>query len=83
MRGWGGASGQDRKFPGWSLCEERVTFVSSLYSPCSFLSSQPCLCVCVHLSVTASALNSLVAEETIKVPEEQAAEILFIAAVGC
>lgn len=55
--------------------------MSSLYLPCFFPSSQPCLGVHVHPAVNASALNSLVAEETIKVPEEQAAETLFIAAV--
>ena len=59
-----------------------MTFVSILYSSCFFPSSQPSLGVHIHPAVNASALNSLVAEETIKVPEEQAAEMLFIAAVS-
>lgn len=63
------------------MCEEWVTFMSSLHLFCFFLSSQLILCGCVRPSVTASVLNNLVAEETIKVPAEQAAKMLLITAV--
>lgn len=58
-----------REFPGWSLHEEQLTFMSRLCLPCFFLSSQPSLGVHTHPAVNASALNSLVAEETIRAPK--------------
>lgn len=78
MRVWGRTSGQDRGCPGWSLCEEQL---SRPVFTCFFPSSHPSLGAHIHPAIKASALNSLVAEETIKVPQEQAAEMLFIAAL--
>lgn len=50
--------------------------MSGLSRSC-FLPPQPRLGDHVHPAATASALNSLVAEETIKVPAEQADELLL------
>lgn len=81
MRRWEGTFSQGRKFPGWCLWEKQVTFLSSLHLSFFFQSSQPSLGVHIQAAVSASPLNNFVAEETIKVPKEQAAEMLFIAAI--
>lgn len=68
--------GQGRGFTKRSLREERVTHMSGL-APSCFLPPQPGLGGHVHPAATASALNSLVAEETIRVPAGRADEVLL------